>query len=221
MSQYPLLAAFTTHKGSLWNEEEFEKDYHENHVPRSVNCEAIRTGLRYKNINPDAPYTMFAAYTIQDPTKMDVPESRALMEEHADAKIPADVTLYEKTQEFEGQLPYEGGNYAKFLTSVRVEPAEGTDEEFDEWYRKQHLDMLSTVKGYRRSTRWKKSVAMSAASSAATYMALHEWEELPSAEQLKVVTGTEWSRKIIGGLKIMEREVWQLVQVAGDAQTKL
>lgn len=220
MSQHPILTAFTTHKGSLWSEEHFEKDYSENHLPRSVSSEAIRTGLRYKNLNPDAPFTMFAAYTIQDPTKLGGPEGQALMKEHADAKIPADVALYEKIQDFEGQLPYDG-NHARFLTTVRMEPAEGGDDEFDEWYRKQHLDMLSTVGGYRRSTRWKKSAAMSAEPSPATYLSLHEWDELPAPEQLKFVIGTEWSRKIIGAAKIIESEAWELVQVGGDDQAKL
>lgn len=165
MSEPLLLCAFTTHKGSLWSEEQFEKDYAENHLPRIVlglggsNSESggdarpIRTGLRYKNANPaGARATMLALYTIPDPARMNLlhsADAQALAAEHAAAQVPGDVFVYEKMQTFEGPFlarrAEEGSGaprssvQARFVTSIVLEPAEDGHEDADDWYRRQRM----------------------------------------------------------------------------------
>lgn len=59
--------------------------------------------------------------------------------------------------------------------------------------------MLSICRGYRGTTRYK-----ALAEGCLTYLALHEYAcaeaELPT-DQLPIVTGTEWSKKIKGGVE--------------------
>jgi hypothetical protein len=73
--------------------------------------------------------------------------------------------------------------------------------------------------GYRRTTRYRRIDGV-----APRYLALHEWAckpgEMP-AEQIKQVTSTEWSRKIIGEAQVFERDVFELVQEQGEVGRKL
>jgi len=103
------------------------------------------------------------------------------------------------------------------LRTVWVEPADNTDVEFDEWYRKQHLDMLSMVSGFRRSTRYKRVDG-----TPPRYLACHEYDtaNIP-VEQMKIVLGTEWSKKILGGAKLFEGDLWQFITAYGETQSKL
>lgn len=100
-----------------------------------------------------------------------------------------------------------------------MEPAEGEEADFDEWYRKQHLDMLSMCRGYRRTTRYKRLDG-----ATPRFLALHEYACAPSevpTDQIKQVTGTEWSKKIISEAKAFDRDVFELIQAQGDTGLKL
>lgn len=101
-----------------------------------------------------------------------------------------------------------------------VEPGEGGDEEFDEWYRKQHMDMLSTVPGFRRSTRY-KLVDEAAALGHPRFIAMHEYDDsnIPQ-DRVKLAIGTEWSKKILGAAKSFDGQVWELINATGDVESK-
>lgn len=55
--------------------------------------------------------------------------------------------LCEKIQAFEGPASRGDGARARFVSSIVVEPAADGHEDADDWYRRQHLDMLSMVPG--------------------------------------------------------------------------
>jgi len=122
-------------------------------------------------------------------------------------------------QKFDGQVEKEGPR-GKALRTVLVEPMEGGDEELDEWYRKQHLDMLSMVTGFRRSTRYK--LIETEASGKPRFLACHEYDtENYPVEQIKLVVGTEWSKKILSAAKAFEGDVWEEIAAFGATHTKL
>ena len=95
----------------------------------------------------------------------------------------------------------------------------GDERDFDEWYRKQHLDVLSMIPGYRRCTRYKRIDEQTP-----RYLAIHEYAcragEI-SDEAIKQVSSTEWSAKIIGEAKALERDVYELIAVQGNEGRKL
>jgi hypothetical protein len=43
---------------------------------------------------------------------------------------------------------------AKLLISAALQPKDGGDEDFERWYREEHLKVLSECPGYRRSRRY-------------------------------------------------------------------
>jgi len=95
------------------------------------------------------------------------------------------------------------------MGTVCIEPATGTEDDFDDWYRRQHLDMLSMTKGYRRSIRYKLISSMR--EDAPSWVAIHEFDStnLPR-DGILITTKTEWSKKILGGAKAFELDWWKL-----------
>ncbi|OJD35464.1 alpha beta protein [Diplodia corticola] len=235
-------------KDPVLDEATLNKWYDETHVPEMF---ALRNGppaaFRFKNTDSTRPFRYLCLYVLPDLAWADsddlkgatlthdaLPSGRSYLE-----LLDWDLRHYEKIQTFEGQNPKpDGARVGSCVIAVAMEPAAATadsddpEHDLDAWYRLQHLDMLSTVKGYRRSTRYKLRSAVPATADAAArklavdelprYLALHEYDsqDVPP-EQIKLAVNTEWSKKVIGGARAFVRDVWLLTSEAGDAATKL
>lgn len=111
---------------------------------------------------------------------------------------------------------------AKFLISAALQPATGLDEDFDTWYREEHLRVLSECEGYRRSRRYEVVNAtvldrfVRREPEVPRYLALHEFDgaELPW-EGLRKSAETEWARKVMGSLRLEEIGWYSLKRVYG------
>ena len=106
---------------------------------------------------------------------------------------------------------------APCLATASIEPGPGNeaDADFNDWYHRQHLDMLSMCTGYRRSFRYK--LKSSTRPDCPGYIALHEFEtvELP-ADQVARTSETEWSTKVLRAAKKFESMIWKLEMGFGD-----
>lgn len=215
-------------------DEQFNRMYDDEHLPDVLNYKPNVTdlALRYKNTNPSSSNPYLALYPIEDVSfftsgtleklTTDTRHSRTFGGQDILELVNFDPRPYEKIQTFEGYgHAHSSGEESrgKTLVCVAMEPAEGQDEDFEDWYRKQHLDMLAMCKNYRRTTRYKRIDG-----AKPRFLALHEWAcgagELP-AGQVKQITETEWSRKVIGEAVVFERDVFELIQVQGDKARKL
>ncbi|OCK95728.1 uncharacterized protein K441DRAFT_658432 [Cenococcum geophilum 1.58] len=103
------------------------------------------------------------------------------------------------------------------IISGALTPAEGTDADFDDWYREEHLPLIEKVPGYRRARRFKVVNATvldefkRLEPQIPTWLVLYEFDgkELPAAD-LKRANETEWSKKIIEGLQMAEPGFYRL-----------
>ena len=187
--------------------------------------------LRYKNITyPEKPY--IALYPFPDPDLMSSPEVGKFQEETAESKVLEGNVFellelgfrpYVKIQTFEGfgHAEKTGNERGQTIVAVAMEPGPSEEQEKDreDWYRKQHLDMLAMCRGYRRTTRYKRLDGVKP-----RYIALHEYackpDELP-ADQIAQVRETEWSKKILAEAEIFDRDVFELIHAQGDTHAKL
>lgn len=77
------------------------------------------------------------------------------------------------------------------------------------------------VSGYRRSTRY-QIAPEAAALGHPRFLACHEYDDKKfPVEQVKLVTGTEWSKKILGAAKKFEGEMWEFIAVTGAEEEVL
>lgn len=219
---------------SKTSDEKYNRFYNEEHLPDILNYNKAKVSsvaLRYKNVNTKSTLPYLALYPLEDASFLQSPDLSKLVEDNRVSKtfdntdmyehIEFGLRPYEKIQTFEGYGHAEksGDERGQTIICVAMEPAEGEDLDFDEWYRKQHLDMLSMLPHYRRTTRYKRLDDVKP-----RYLALHEYACKPdelSTEGLKVVVGTEWSKKILKEGRAFDRDVFQLIQAQGDTRLKL
>ena len=215
---------------SKTTDEAYNRFYDDEHLPDVLNSGGTTLALRYKNTKPasetDRPYlavypvdTQWLGSAAHKKLVESTKKSPAMQTEDRNELVRFDSRFYEKIQTFEGYGHAEksGNERGQTVVCVAMEPSD--EEDFEAWYRKQHLDMLSMIPGYRRCTRYKRIDGKTP-----RYLAMHEYackpDEIPP-EAIAQVTATEWSRKIIGEAKALERDVFELIQVQGDAERKL
>jgi hypothetical protein len=208
-------------------EENFNKWYTDFHIGDVVSTGVSDLAIRYKNTSANAKWPYLAVYRLPDVGIINDPNAFEKVQLNHELlpnggpwqdALDVDMAFFTLIQSFEGQIPKDGPR-GKALRTVTVEPSD--DADFDDWYRRQHLDMLSMVPGYRRSTRYKLADEKNEAGRA-RFLALHEYDtkEFP-AEAVKLVTGTEWSKKILGSAKSFGGDLWEEIAVVGATESKL
>jgi uncharacterized protein (TIGR02118 family) len=93
------------------------------------------------------------------------------------------------------------------------------ESDFDAWYRKEHLDMLHKIPGYRRAQRYKigPRVPVLTMGEPPSYLAVHEVDDVtafmtsPEAE----ATSTDWTKKQVGEANIFIVRAWERVRAVG------
>lgn len=64
--------------------------------------------------------------------------------------------------------------------------------------------------GYRRSTRYQKLEG-----SIPKYLAMHEFDTPAVPKDMRLVIGTEWSKKMLGGATSTNSDVWEFITEHG------
>jgi hypothetical protein len=133
----------------------FNDWYTNEHIRDMVKSGLTDLTVRYRNVNSSATWPYLAIYRVPDVAKLQdpkvmgsVPPTSNLLPGKAKGSkggvygdvIAMQAQVYIRSQTFDGQMKKAGRG--KGLISVEMEPANGTDAEFDDWYRRQHLDML-------------------------------------------------------------------------------
>lgn len=216
--------------------EQYDRFYRLEHLPEVTDFykqnDFTLLALSYRNADPERYRTHLGLYPVPDVEQgysflQNVFFHRGMQSEILGGNIfeylAADLIPYEKIQTFEGYGHAEktGLERGQTLVCVAMEPGPSEEQErdFEEWYRKQHLDMLSMCKGYRRTTRYKRLDG-----EKPRYLALHEYDcapdELPS-DQIAQVSATEWTQKILNEAETYDRDVFQLFRAIGHAEEKL
>lgn len=118
-----------------------------------------------------------------------------------------DTRFYAEIQSF--QVPHAKPGPAKFLISAALEPPSEQTSDFDQWYRDEHIAVLSRAPGFVRSRRYElvngttlNEFERLEGIEVPRFLALHEFEgeELPWKE-LAESAQTEWAKRIMGGLR--------------------
>ncbi|KAI8633633.1 hypothetical protein F5Y19DRAFT_414299 [Xylariaceae sp. FL1651] len=213
------------------SDELYNRFYNDEHLPEVLSHGHSKLALRYKNADINAPLPYIALYPIDDASFIGSPTSKQLIEDTKRSKmlgcdnifelIYFEMRPYEKIQTYEayGHENDSGQQRGSTLLCVTIEPAEGQDEDFDAWYRKQYLDMLGMCEGYRRCTRYRRKDG-----AFPRFIELHEFDCLPDelpTEQITQVRGTTWSQEILNEAKFYDHDVFTLIQTQGDTHLKL
>lgn len=128
----------------------FNEWYSTQHIQDVCTSGLADLAIRYKNIDPSGRWQYLAIYRVPDLAKAQDPafmasirkDSPLLPGKEEGSKggnwmdvLDIQIEVFELIQRFEGQT--RTGERARGVTTVGMEPAEGTDEDFDRWYRLQ------------------------------------------------------------------------------------
>jgi len=201
----------------------FNEWYSNEHIHDMAKSGLTDLIVRYKNVNKTAAWPYLAIYRLPDVAKLQdqklmasIPTTSKLLPGKAKGSkggvwkevVAAEMTPYRRTQTFEGQIPRPGRG--KGIVTVTTEPAVGGDKDYDDWYRLQHLDMLSMLNNYRRSTRYQKLD-----NSSPKYLAMHELDTPAFPPEIRLVLGTQWSKKNIGTARSFGSDTWEYITELG------
>lgn len=137
------------------NDNVFNSWYSNEHVHDMVKSGVTDLTVRYRNTKNSSVWPYLAIYRLPDVAKLQdakvmggVPATSSLLPGKTRGStggayrdvIAMETRVYVRTQTFEGHSTKPGRGSG--LATAAIQPANGTDADLDDWYRRQHLDML-------------------------------------------------------------------------------
>lgn len=215
---------------SLLSDAGLNKFYDEEHVPDILRHNFSRLAVRYKSTSPTSSGVgkYLALYPLDDAAKLAAPETKAMMDELRYSKvldgrdhhelIDYGISAWTKLQDFDRPDSSSTAiRRAKTLVAVTIDPQPGEEADVENWYEREHFAMLAQCPHYVRGTRYQ-------ALGGTKFLALHEWDCEPEGlpeEAIQETRETEWARRVLGGARGVEREVWGLLGAWGEEGGRL
>ncbi|KAH8598240.1 hypothetical protein B0O99DRAFT_616233 [Bisporella sp. PMI_857] len=225
-------------------EAQYIKWYEEDHIVEIVETSGIKSALRYKNVDPssaDKPYMV--TYPMEDIGFTQGEEFKNI-KVHSDLLpgggpiydlVDIDVRYYGLIQKYDPNGPTKEGKVKTVMTAGLTPNDNISDQEFDDWYRTEHLPALATVPSYLRTTRYKllyyrtntqsrtlKGLPARAADLAVKeppkFFAIHEFDiDDIKMDTLNKAGRSEWTNRILANLRDpLEVGMWSLEGSFGE-----
>jgi hypothetical protein len=194
-------------------EDAFNKWYEEVHIPDIINAkpglEGCVAAWRYKCQDDSRARPYLALYSIpnmafvQSPQFGRVSQYHELLPEGGPSQkfVDFDTRFYKRVQVLQkpGQDRREIGRVIK---STAIHPGCGMDEEFDRWYREEHLQQVSQMPGWKKSARFELIYKVQSnddpiKENAPKCLAIHEFEEGTEVKRIPRELWTEWTKRMV------------------------
>ncbi|KAK4941666.1 hypothetical protein LTR10_018405 [Elasticomyces elasticus] len=123
---------------------------------------------------------------------------------------------YTLIQEFDPKKV--GDSAPPYLLTVEMEPSEANEKDFEDWYRQEHLDLLSKLPGYRRSLRYVIGPkAFNTQGEPPKYLAIHEIDDVHAfdGKEAEAANTTPWTTKHLKEAKTFIPRMWEKVYSKG------
>lgn len=218
----------------------FDKWYDEVHIRDLLATGAIKTGIRWKAIDPTESQPYLTLYPLDRIDDLQTDAVRAVPVHNRMLPGPSnyiwdfvayDARIYQHIQTHE-EVGTKAGP-AKILIAICLTPAPGTSDDMEAFYCKEHVNRVSNITGYRRTRRYKlqrdlpqplPEVSTAPAPKLPNpplYLTLHEFDgdEVPQRE-LETANNTEWARKVEQGLLKKEVMVVKLWRAFGEVEKR-
>lgn len=99
--------------------------------------------------------------------------------------------------------------YNHYLVINAMTPSVTSETQFNDWYTKEHIPLLSKVPSWLSSRRF-ALVETTEGSGAPRYLALHEWEDLAAfqSKEFLCATNTTWRTEVLS--QVVRKERWMM-----------
>ncbi|KAK3627945.1 hypothetical protein LTR56_018935 [Elasticomyces elasticus] len=204
------------------SDEAYTKWYEEVHIPDIFKTSGISEASRFLSIDPKSERPYLALYPLGDLDFLQTDEFRSIPVHHD--SIPGshaifdfadfDTRYYKFVQHYEAENAKSG--QPDFVIAAAFTPTD--DEDYENWYRQEHLKEISGITGWRKTQRYALTFARQNRKSAAEkeldeppkFLTLHyfDGESLPEQE-LAGASGSEWTKKQLGSMKAQQMAVFK------------
>ncbi|OJD28214.1 hypothetical protein ACJ73_00397 [Blastomyces percursus] len=208
---------------------QFHDWYNNEHGPTRLRLPFITSGFRFRATDTangsswashPIPPEWLAIYDVTDMAdlkrepylRLRRDEVKSKREKEVMAKITVNRRLYDfvEGKEVEGYVPLvalteaeadvEGKKNKRVLVAIIQTLHPDQEDEFNKWYREEHLPLLSEVPGWLRTRRFVSSAVEP--TPVREYLSLHEYEshDGPSGPELKAVNATPWRERVMANV---------------------
>ncbi|KAK5717026.1 hypothetical protein LTR17_016168 [Elasticomyces elasticus] len=204
------------------SDDAYTKWYEEVHIPDILKTSGISEASRFLSIDPKSERPYLALYPLEDLDFLQTDEFFSIPVHHD--SIPGshaifdfgdfDTRYYKFVQHYEAENAKSG--QPNFVIAAAFTPTD--DEDYENWYRQEHLKEISGITGWRKTQRYaltfarqnRKPVAEKELDEPPKFLTLHyfDGESLPEQE-LAGAGGSEWTKKQLGSMKAQQMAVFK------------
>ena len=177
-------------------QDEFDDWYDLEHVPERLAVPGILNAKRW--ISEDNPKHAIAAYDLEAHAVMESPAYKAVAAGHFSPWTQRVTSIAKRVYRFEGSQVLPGDVVAPedapamLAVTMNVDPA--VEDEFNEWYKTEHLPQLAAVPGVITARRFKAAGQIIERGYAALYHMTST--DVANSEAWKKAADTPWTRKM-------------------------
>lgn len=213
---------------------EYNDWYSNEHVPLRLPIPAFQSWSRWVAVDSQKP-SYLALYDITDVGAVNQPPYSTLADTRSEREkdIINRVAVLDRRTYTKVDVPvpprqgdaYDVHSPGPYASVVSIHVPEEHEDDFNRWYDEEHIELLSKVPQWVRSTRFvlEDSGASGTDDSlkpkgpggrAPKYLAIHEWSGLEAfqTEEAKQAIGTEWMVKVQGYSSVFEPRVFKLLR---------
>jgi len=190
-------------------EDEFNAWYNTEHIPQLTSIPGFINGRRYRALEGIPKY--LALYEMQDETVTAGREFQQVLTDPTPWSARMRVFYSEHRIRNTYRLIFAVGEppakEAPYVYVVKADIPADIEQDFNEWYNKEHAPALASVLGCFRARRFL------AVEGKPKYMAMYELEDpgVPNSAAWAKARDTAWTEKIRPHLQNLERRIYQLI----------
>ena len=188
------------------DEQLFNTWYNDEHAPNRMLVPGILNGVRYQATGPEGPRYV-ARYDLQTLGALASPEYVQISTNRSDRErdVMSRLRLLDRrVLRITDWMP-PSTDPAPFMLAVAMDPDPEHVDDFNAWYRDEHMPMLLSVPGWLRVCRYEQVEG-----TGPRFLALHDIQSLDVFEQPEYASAvnTPWRDRVMGHITRRERHVF-------------
>ncbi|KAF2788681.1 hypothetical protein K505DRAFT_314477 [Melanomma pulvis-pyrius CBS 109.77] len=215
----------------------FNEWYEKIHIPDIIKAKPSPEGCiaawRFKSRDPSRARPYLALYAVPDMAFIQSSEFGRVSQYHellpdggpSQKFVDFDTRFYRRVQVLQ-KPEVERRGIGRVIKSTAIQPGPGMDCEFDRWYREEHLEQVSHMSGWRKSTRFELIFKVQSnddlkREEAPKYLAIHEFEEGTEVKRMPKEEWTDWTKKMVESAEKIDEGTFDYLWGMGDEAGEL
>ncbi|TKA74995.1 hypothetical protein B0A55_02649 [Friedmanniomyces simplex] len=202
-----------TKPGEL-SSKDYTKWYEKVHIPDIFKTSGIKEASRWQAVDEKSERPYLALYPLEDLDFLETDEFKAIPVH--DDSLPGSHAIFDFADFDTRYYKFFRAGQADFVIVAAFTPTD--EEDYDNWYRQEHLKEISGITGWRKTQRYaltfarqnRKPAREKQLAEPPKFLTLHFFDgaSLPEKE-LAGASGSEWTKKQLGSMKETQMAIFK------------